>query len=31
MTNDSWTQTIQRLNTERVRVMSRASAKAPSH
>jgi len=28
MTNDSWSKTVQKLNTERVRVMGRASAKA---
>ena len=28
MTNDSWSKTVQKLNTERVRVMGRASARA---
>ena len=31
MNNDSWSKAIQKLNTERVRVMSRASARAPAH
>lgn len=31
MTNDSWSKAIQKLNTERARVMSRASARAPTH
>jgi hypothetical protein len=31
MTNDAWSKTIQTLNTERVRVMSRASARTPAH
>ena len=30
LTNDSWSKAIQKLNTERARVMSRASAKAPA-
>lgn len=30
MTNDSWSKAIQKLNTERARVMSRASSKAPA-
>ena len=31
MTNDAWSKTIQTLNTERMRVLSRASARAPAH
>ena len=31
MTNDAWSKTIQTLNTERMRVMSRASARPPAH
>ncbi|HYK11599.1 MAG TPA: hypothetical protein VEV39_12445 [Gemmatimonadales bacterium] len=31
MNNDSWSKTIQSLNTERMRVLSRASGKAQSH
>jgi hypothetical protein len=31
MTNDSWSKAVQKLNTERVRVMGRASARAPAH
>lgn len=31
MNNDSWSKTIQSLNTERMRVRSRASAKPPAH
>ena len=31
MTNDAWSKTIQTLNTERMRVMGRASARAPAH
>jgi hypothetical protein len=30
MNNDSWSKAIQKLNTERARVMSRASARAPA-
>jgi hypothetical protein len=30
MNNDSWSKAIQKLNTERARVMSRASARAPT-
>ena len=31
MTNDAWSKTIQTLNNERMRVMRRASARAPAH
>ena len=31
MNNDAWSKTIQTLNTERMRVMGRASARAPAH